>query len=126
MVGWHLDSTFNHYDPCRDRNSNYSDMGNGIYDTIMVTRYRKYPIRDFKDFIEIMLKNNATIQEIADKCHFSYHETYKYMKQEGLIEKYQRRLRNRKPTMKMVKEVKHWPPQVRKLKYFPLRIPPTE
>jgi ribosomal protein L31 len=92
----------------------------------MPTRYRQYPIKDFKDFIEVMLQNNATIQEIADKCHFSYHQTYKYLKQEGLIEKYQRRLRKRKPPMKMVKEVKHWPPQVRKLKYFPLRIPPTE
>ena len=92
----------------------------------MATRYREYAIKDYHEFMEVMLRNNGTIEEIAKKCKKSYDDTYKYMKETGLLDKYQRRLNKRKKARKLVKEVQHWPPQMRKLKVFPFRPPPTE
>ena len=92
----------------------------------MGTKYREYAIKDYHEFIEIMLRNSGTIQEIAKKCKKIYDETYQYMKETGLLDKYQRRLNKKKKARKLVKEVQHWPPRMRKLKVFPSRPPPTQ
>ena len=92
----------------------------------MGTKYREYAIKEYHEFIEIMLRYSGTIQEIAKKCKKSYDETYQYMKETGLLDKYQRRLNKKKKARKLVKEVQHWPPRMRKLKVFPSRPPPTE
>ena len=111
VVGSHFNYFWGNYGFDLYRHGHCLGVDHRILDRLEMAR--KYHIDRYYDFIEIMLGNGSTIQEIANKCDLNYYVAYEYMKKKGLLKKYKRKLRSRKPPLKLLEPRKAWPPSVR-------------